>query len=169
MDLCLKAFLVFVLDTADPVIAVEDLDIFVPVVIGITVDEAVVSSLNPIIFDAVTGGDIDLHPVIRHEEMAAPFHDLVRGIEKQIIQIKFQDVIRCEIVLKKFFVDIDGSGNVDAVVPEIEQTDPFGKSERTGIVIGTNCDTGVMQNPAPVQICLVGLCLRGKTAQTDMP
>ena len=157
MDPCLKGFLVIVPDAADTVIAVENFDIFVPVIIGIPVDEAVVPAFDTVILDAVAGGDIDLHPVICYEQMTAPFHDLVRGIEKQIIQIEFEDVIRREIILEKLLVNVDGSGNVDAVVTEIEQTDPFGKSECGCAVVGMNCDTCVMQYPASVQVCLVSL------------
>lgn len=61
--------------------------------------------------------------------MTSPLHDLVTGIIKQVINIKLQDFMGAKEVFKVSWMKIDRIGNIDAVIPEIDQTYPLFKGQ----------------------------------------
>ena len=61
--------------------------------------------------------------------MPAPSGYFTGGIVEQVVLVKDKIFIRRKVIIEKPGADIDGGGEVDAVVPEIDQADPFGKRE----------------------------------------
>ena len=87
-------------------------------------------------FDAISGGDIDLHAVISDKKVTAAAHDGVVGIVEKVIYIKEKDVSLREVIMKKTTSQIDGGIDVDIIIFEICQTDPFAESQgRWGIIL----------------------------------
>ena len=67
--------------------------------------------------------------------MTSPLHDLVTGIIKQVINIKLQDFMGAKEVFKVSWMKIDRIGNIDAIVPEIDQTYPLSKGQDPEILV----------------------------------
>ncbi len=71
-------------------------------------------------------------------------------------------------IAEEFLPHIDGSAEIDAVVPEIQQADPFDKGQRGVLMILQQGNLRIRQQPCPLQIGIVG-GLRGRIAsQTDV-
>ena len=118
-------------------VTVQNLDIFIAEIIGITVDKTIVAVFYCIVFNAVTVCNIDLHAVVCNEKVPATLHDLVGGIIKQIIPVETQNGMRSKIIFKIFLAEINGGCKVKAIVTEIEKNHPFFKGNyRTGLGIG---------------------------------
>ncbi len=96
----------------------------------VAVDKAVIPVFHGVVFDTVTAHDIDLHPVIRHEIVSAPAGNLPGGIVKQIIHIKDKEVRGREIIVEEPGPYIDGGIKVNAIIPKIDQADPFVEGKR---------------------------------------
>ena len=73
----------------------------------VTVGKIIVPAFYGKITYAVTVQDIDLHSVIGYEQMASPFHDLVAGIIKQIVDVKGINDILAVIIEEKFVFNIN--------------------------------------------------------------
>ena len=86
---------------ADSMISVADLQIFPAEISGVPVQKFIIHAGYSVILDAVAGGNIDLHTIVRYKVVAASSHDFVGGIVEQVIGIKFQYMIRGQIVVKK--------------------------------------------------------------------
>lgn len=69
-------------DFCHAIIPVDDNDVGIPEIRRVLIGKIIVPPCNRIIFYAVTGKDINLHPIVAHEEMPIPPHDFVAGIIK---------------------------------------------------------------------------------------
>ena len=150
------------------VVGIQDQKIFPAEIRGISVDKAKVPVFSGEGLYAVTGGDADLEPVVCHKVVVSPAHDFVGGVVEKVIQIKFQYPDGRKIVIKHFLPHIDGSAEIDAVVPEIGQTDPLFKRQRRGIRIVFRKAGGIGQDSSALPVGGMGVFRRGKSSQTDM-
>jgi hypothetical protein len=62
--------------------------------------------------------------------MSAASGNSAGRIVEQIVFIEDKKIRRRKIVVKEPGTDVNGGGKVKPVVPEINQADPFGESER---------------------------------------
>ncbi len=115
----------FCITDTDAMIAVQNLNIFVAEIVGISVDETIVTVFYRIVFNAVAVCNIDLHAVVCNEKVTATLHDLVGGIIKQIIPVETQNGMRSKIIFKIFLAEINGGCKVKAIITEIEKNHPF--------------------------------------------
>ena len=65
------------------------------------------------------------------------------------------------------FVQIDGSFNINFIVTEVNESDPFVKRERAVFVV-FNAYGSIVQEKICRAVCLMRLPLRSETSQTDM-
>ncbi len=148
---------------------VDDLNIFVTVILIIPIDKPVIPAGYGIVSDAITGQYIYLHPVIGYKQVASPAADAVGGIVKQIVDIEGQEIIRCEIIEKKVLFQVDGCLDVHAVITKIHKGNPFGKrGECTAAAIGFQRQCAVLKEPAGKPIGGGGILFPVEAAKTDM-
>ena len=150
------------------VIAVDDFYIFIAQVLAVPVDKPIVPAFHGIVFDAVSAHYINLHPIIRNKKMPSPAHDFVGRIIKQVINVKFKDILWRKIILEIFFPHINRRGKINIVIPEIDKTYPLTKRQDLPAGIGADGKGGIRKERAALQIGAVGNKSRGITAQTDM-
>ena len=108
-------------------VGIQNFNILIAEIMGVAVDKTEILPLHGVIFDAVAGGKRYLHPVIRNKKMVSASHDLMGGIVKQVFQIKFQFQFRLQIIGKIGFHQINGSGKIEPVIPQVDQNHPFFK------------------------------------------
>ncbi len=150
-------------------ISVQDIQVLVTEIEGVTILEYIVFSFHRIVLDTVTTHDIYLHAVIGYEEMPAPFGDLMRGVVEQILRRKQKEGVGGKVVIKEFGTNIYGGRNVDAIIPIIAKYDPFLKTEQMwAAFISVHRKSPVLEKQAGLQIGSVSIGLAGKTAKADM-
>lgn len=149
-------------------VTVEDFNVFISEIHFVPVDETVIPVPDGIVFDAVSAHYINLHPIIRNKKMPSPAHDFVGRIIKQVINVKFKDILWRKIILEIFFPHINRRGKINIVIPEIDKTYPLTKRQDLPAGIGADGKGGIRKERAALQIGAVGNKSRGITAQTDM-
>ena len=95
------------------------------------------------------------HPVIRNQKMVSASHDLMGGIVKQVFQIKFQFQFRLQIIGKIGFHQINGSGKIEPVIPQVDQNHPFFKRKRTGAAVVKNPESMIGEQRKSQKISFV--------------
>ncbi len=159
---------VFLLLPCHAVVDVEDFQVLTAEIGGIAVDEAKVFSSPGVGLDAVAGDYADLHSVVRHEIVVPAAHDLVGRIIKQVVGIEFQHMGGGQVIVENFFAHINRVAEIEPVVPEIDEADPFLKGERGILQIRSYAAAGSVQDPAALQIGGVGCGGGVEAAQADM-
>ena len=150
-------------------ISVQDIQVLVTEIEGVTILEYIVFSFHRIIFNSVTTHDIYLHAVIGYEEMPAPFGDLMGGVVEQILRRKQKEGVGGKVVIEKLWTNIYGGGNVYAIIPVIAKYNPFLKTEQMwAAFISVHRKSPVLEKQAGLQIGSVSIGLAGKTAKADM-
>ncbi len=111
-----------------------------------------------------------MHTIVRYKVVAASSHDFVGGIVEQVIGIKFQYMIRGQIVVKKAGPDVNGGPQIDAVVPEVQENHPFFKVQHGGgAVVLQGQFRSCSYQPGSGAIGQMGQQGVLITAQADMP
>jgi len=114
---------------SDPGKAVNNLDISIAKISGISVDKPVIPALYRVVFDAVAGHDVDLHTVICHKEVAAPTAYGMGTVIEEVVNVKDKIFGGTEKIEKKAFFHVDRGLDVDPVVPVVDQDDPLEKGQ----------------------------------------
>jgi hypothetical protein len=100
--------------------------------------------------------------------MVSPAHDFMGGIIKKVIHIKFQYFRGRKVIVKESFSHIDGSTEINIVIPEIDEGNPFlkGQGRSSGIIMNGQ---GSIRKQA-FSLLIGGSCLLTgrKAAKTDM-
>ena len=98
---------------------------------------------------------------------AAP-HDRMRGIIKQIVNIKNIVIIWRKIIVKIIVFQINRSFYIHPIVAKIQQAHPFGKREGTVFLKAVQCEDMRTQKLFRLQIGSRSQFFTGKTSQTNM-
>ena len=150
-------------------ISVQDIQVLVTEIEGVTILEYIVFSFHRIIFNSVTTHDIYLHAVIGYEEMSAPFGNFMGGIVEHILGRKQKEGVGGKVVIEKLWTNIYGGGNVYAIIPVIAKYDPFLKTEQMwAAFISVHRKRVVFEKQTGLQIGSVSIGFVGETAKTDM-
>lgn len=153
-----------------PMVGIDDLDIGIAEIPLVSVDKYVISARHGKIFNPIAGKDIDLHSVIRYEKMVSPAHNGMGGVIEQIVCIKGQYVLRRQVIVKKFLMQVDRGLDIQAVILIVGENHPFGKGQDRvfgRIVSGHKGDRAVEQGEC-LAVCQMGFLGILKTAQADM-
>ena len=153
---------------AHAVKTVHDFNVFIAVIQGIPVDKPVIPAFHGIIFNTIPGGNAHLHAIIRYKQMIPTSHDFMGGVVKQIVQVKFQNHVHCEIIFKIPASDIDRIGNIDSIVPEVHQTYPLSKRKQHILPVSLKQDRSVIDDLQGFSVCLMGGLPGCEAAQADM-
>lgn len=133
-----------ILDSLHAGIRIDADHVGVAEIMRISVGKIVVPAFDGKIADAVAVQNIDLHAVIRHEQMIAAFHDFMSGVVKQIVDIKGIDDVGTVIIKEKLLFDINRIFDIEFMVPEIHQSNAFFKRQRKRR-IGIRQSGGIIQ------------------------
>ena len=71
-------------------IAVQDDYVLVAKISGILIGKSIVPAFYSIAFDPVAGGNGNLASVVCNKQMGPSFHDLMRGVVKEILDVEFK-------------------------------------------------------------------------------
>ncbi len=169
MEQSLVAVLAEAAHPKDPVIGIDDLNIGKAKIRIISVDETVIPSADGEGTDPVAAANVDLHSVIGHKQVAAPFHDLMGGVVKQILLIKGQMLFRRQIVEEIPGINVDRRRQIHTVIPKIQKCNDFGKGQNQSpaknLQILDPEGFPVRQDFFSLQIGLVSPCLGRIAAQ----
>ena len=120
----------------DAYVAVHDIQVGSAEIQYIPVTEEIITAFYGVAPYAVAVQDVYLHSVIRGKEMVPAAHYLMGAVVEQLIGIEFKYLFRGEIIIEHLTHYVYGIGDVDAVIPEIDETDPFFERQwGTGAVI----------------------------------
>ena len=73
---------------------VDDFNIGIAEIFGVSVDKEVVSAGGAIVFNTETGQNIYLHAVVGNKQMAAPAANRPCGVIEEVVDIKNIKVVR---------------------------------------------------------------------------
>jgi hypothetical protein len=138
-----------------------DLDIGSPHIMGISIDEVVVSPLHGIVSDAIATENSILGAIVIHI-VTAPIsrEDLMLGIIEEVIGIEFQNGIGGQEVGHEFLTLVDGGLHIDPMVSVIQDTDGLLPVELLHIVPEIHGgDIGILIDPPRLLISDGGIDL----------
>ena len=106
-------------------ICVDDQNIGIPEIKGVSVYHAIISVINSKRMNPIAGQDTVLASVITDKQISAFLLYFFGTIKKEVIAVEFQDAVRRQVVFKILVAEIDWCFEVDPMITEVDQAYEF--------------------------------------------